>query len=146
MTEDTKKIGDVKNDEDEKNAKVDQPRKRIPLGTRNILTAPKKSGFVRRFVNDKGDRVQRFKEAGYSIVEENIQVGDPKIGKASQLGGSVDVQVGSGQRAILMEIPEKYYNEDKKIAQDKITKVENEIRRNTKNPGPDGLHGQVQLS
>ena len=45
-----------------------------------------------------------------------------------------------------MEIPEKYYNEDKKIAQDKITKVENEIRRNTKNPGPDGLHGQVQLS
>ena len=47
MTEDTKKIGDVKNDEDEKNAKVDQPRKRIPLGTRNILTAPKKSGFVR---------------------------------------------------------------------------------------------------
>jgi len=146
MTEDTKKIGDVKNDEDEKNVKVDQPRKRIPLGTRNILTAPKKSGFVRRFVNDKGDRVQRFKEAGYSIVEENIQVGDPKIGKASQLGGSVDVQVGSGQRAILMEIPEKYYNEDKKIAQDKITKVENEIRRNTKNPGPDGLHGQVQLS
>ena len=146
MIEDTKKIGDVKNDEDEKNAKVDQPRKRIPLGTRNILTAPKKSGFVRRFVNDKGDRVQRFKEAGYSIVEENIQVGDPKIGKASQLGGSVDVQVGSGQRAILMEIPEKYYNEDKKIAQDKITKVENEIRRNTKNPGPDGLHGQVQLS
>ena len=146
MTEDTKKIGDVKNDEDEKNAKVDQPRKRIPLGTRNILTAPKKSGFVRRFVNDKGDRVQRFKEAGYSIVEENIQVGDPKIGKASQLGGSVDVQVGSGQRAILMEIPEKYYNEDKKIAQNKITKVENEIRRNTKDPSPDGLHGRVQLS
>ena len=140
MTEETK------NTKDEKDVKTEQTRKRIPLGTRNILTAPKKSGFVRRFVNDKGDRVQRFKEAGYSIVEENIQVGDPKIGKASQLGGSVDVQVGSGQRAILMEIPEKYYNEDKKIAQDKITKVENEIRRNTKNPGPDGLHGQVQLS
>jgi len=46
-----------------------QTRKRIPLGTRNILTAPKKPGFVRRFVNDKGDRIQSFKDAGWNYLD-----------------------------------------------------------------------------
>jgi len=125
--------------------KKEESRKRIPLGTRNILTAPKRPGFVRRFVNDKGDRIQRFKDAGYSIVEEDVQVGDAKIGKPGQLGSGVSSQ-GDGQRKVLMEIPEKYYNEDQKNAQDKITSIENEIKRNSKTPGADGLHGQVQIS
>ncbi len=126
--------------------KKEQSRKRIPLGTRNVLTAPQKPGFVRRFVNDKKDRIQQFKDAGYSIVEEDIQVGDPKIGKASQSGSGVDVQVGGGQRAILMEIPKKYSEEDQKSGQDKITLMEKEMQRNSKMPGQDGLSGQVQLS
>ena len=132
--------------EEKKEALKEQARKRIPLGTRNVLTAPKKPGFVRRFVNDKRDRIQQFKDAGYSIVEEEIQVGDAKIGKASQLGSNVDVQVGSGQRAVLMEIPEKYYYEDQKAAQNKIKQTEDEMKRNSNTPGNDGLSGQVQLS
>jgi hypothetical protein len=100
---------------------------------------------VRRFVNDKGDRIQRFKDAGYTIVEEDIQVGDPKIGKPGQLGSGVSSQ-GDGIRKVLMEIPEKYYIEDQKKAQDNITSVEKEIRRNSKEPGADGLHGSVNIS
>lgn len=127
--------------------KVEQPRKRIKLGTRNILTAPKRPGYVRRFVNDKGDRIQMFKDAGYSIVDDNnVQVGDPKVGKAGKIGGSVSAPIGGGRRTILMEIPEELYNEDYKEKQDKIDKVESEIQRNSKNPGPDGLHGKVQIS
>jgi len=125
--------------------KDEQPRKRIPLGTRNILTAPKKPGFVRRFVNDKGDRVQQFINAGYSVVKEDIEVGDPQIGKPKQLGSSVSAQ-RDGQRKVLMEIPEQHHKEDYKIAQDKITNTENELRRNLTNPGADGLHGKVQFS
>jgi len=124
----------------------EQPRKRVPLGTRNILTAPKRPGFVRRFVNDKGDRVQAFKDAGYSIVEEKLQVGDAKIGKAEQLGSDVRPHVGGGQMAVLMEIPEEYYNADKKAAQDKITLTENEIRRKPNAQNPDGLSGQISIS
>ena len=123
-----------------------QTRKRIPLGTRNILTAPKKSGFVRRFVNDKGDRVSTFKEAGWAVVDEDIQVGDPKIGKASTTGSLVNPHVGGGQRAVLMELPEEYYAEDKAAAQAKITTVENEIRRNSQTPGSDGLDGKISIS
>lgn len=121
-----------------------QARKRVPLGTRNILTAPKRPGFVRRFVNDKGDRVENFKAAGWNTVDEDIKVGDPKAGKASSMGSLVNPHVGGGQRAVLMEVPEKIYEEDRAESQAKVTKVENEIKRNT--PGKDGLDGKVSIS
>lgn len=123
-----------------------QSRKRIPLGTRNILTAPKKPGFVRRFVNDKGDRIESFKDAGWKAVDEDVQVGDAKIGKASSMGSLVNPSVGGGQRAVLMEIPEKIYKEDKAVSQANITKIENEIKRNSNTPGKDGLDGKVSIS
>ena len=129
-----------------KSSNGQQARKRIPLGTRNILTAPKKSGFVRRFVNDKGDRVESFKDAGWNTVDEDVQVGDSKVGKASSMGSLVNPHVGGGQRAILMEIPEKLYNEDKAASQAAITQVENEIKRTSKTPGKDGLDGNVSIS
>ena len=97
-------------------------------------------------MNNKGDRVQSFKEAGWAVVDEDIQVGDPKIGKASTTGSLVNPHVGGGQRAVLMELPEEYFNEDKAAAQAKITKVENEIKRNSTNPGNDGLDGKVSIS
>ena len=121
-------------------------RKRVPLGTRNILTAPKKPGFVRRFVNDKGDRIESFKDAGWNAVDEDVQVGDPKVGKASSMGSLANPHVGGGQRAVLMEIPEEIYNEDRAASQAKITQVENEIKRNSKTLGKDGLDGNVSIS
>lgn len=123
-----------------------QLRKRIPLGTRNILTAPNKPGFVRRFVNDTGDRIETFKAAGWNVADDVNQVGDEKLGRASMMGSSANPHVGGGQRAVLMEIPEEYYNEDKARAQAEITKVENEIKRNSKTPGKDGLEGSVSIS
>jgi len=122
-----------------------KPRKRVPLGSRNILTAPKKSGFVRRFVNDKGDRIQTFKDAGWTPVEDT-PVGDPKIGRASSMGSMTNPSVGDGQRAVLMEIPEEYYQEDYEAAQAEITAVENEIRRKSKSEASDGLSGEVKIS
>ena len=129
-----------------KHVNKEQSRKRIPLGTRNVLTAPKKNGFVRRFVNDTGDRIDTFKAAGWNVVDNVSQVGDEKIGRALMMGSSANPHVGGGQRAVLMEIPEEYYLEDKARAQAEITQVENEIRRNSKKPGKDGLEGSVSIS
>ena len=131
---------------DSKQVNKEQSRKRIPLGTRNVLTAPKKNGFVRRFVNDTGDRIDTFKAAGWNVVDNVSQVGDEKIGRALMMGSSANPHVGGGQRAVLMEIPEEYYLEDKARAQAEITQVENEIRRNSKKPGKDGLEGNVSIS
>jgi len=124
--------------------RVVQSRKRVPLGSRNILTAQKRPGFVRRFVNDKGDRVQQFKEAGWKAVGADEKVGDDKAGKASSVGSSANPSVGNNQRAVLMEIPDNYYKEDQKAKQDKIDQVEKEIARNK--PGQDGLDGKVSIS
>ena len=123
-----------------------QARKRVPLRTRNILTAPKKPGFVRRFVNDKGDRIQAFKDAGWSVVDTVDQVGDEKVGRATSMGSSANPSVGGGQRAVLMELPEKYYEEDMAAKQAEIDKVEQEIKRNSTTPGHDGLTGKISIS
>lgn len=129
-----------------KDTNGEQPRKRIPLGTRNILTAPKKSGFVRRFVNDTGDRVQAFKDAGWNAVDDGSPVGDHKIGKPTSIGSASNPHVGGGQRAVLMEIPEEIYKADRAESQAKITAVENQIKRNSRGEGKDGLSGSVIIS
>ncbi len=123
----------------------EQPRKRVKLGTRNILSAPKKAGFVRRFVNDIGDRVQIFKEAGWNTVDDVNQVGDPKLGRPTLIGSGANPHVGGGQRAVLMEIPEEFYLADQAEAQAEITKVENEMKRNSKTASKDGLSGSVEI-
>jgi hypothetical protein len=123
----------------------EQPRKRVKLGTRNILSAPKKAGFVRRFVNDTGDRVQMFKEAGWNTVDDVNQVGDPKLGQVSSIGSGANPHVGGGQRAVLMELPEELYSADRAESQASITKVENEMKRNSKAEGKDGLSGSVEI-
>lgn len=131
----------------DKRATGEQPRKRIPLGQRNILTAPKRPGFVRRFVNDEDDRIQRFKDAGWSAVEEtDFTVGDEKIGRASSMGSTANPQIGGGQRAVLMEVPEEIYEEDRAASQAEITAVENQIKRSANQTDQHGLTGKVTIS
>lgn len=122
-----------------------QSRKRIPLGTRNILTAPKRVGFVRRFVNDKGDRVAMFKDAGWETVSNAGEAGDDKLGRATSMGSGTNPHVGSGQRAILMEIPEEIYNQDIAASQAEITQVENQIKRNSASEDHNGLSGKIEI-
>ena len=121
-------------------------RKRVPLGTRNVLTAPKKSGFVRRYVNDEPDRIQMFKDAGYVVVDENLPVGDPKIGQASSLGRITNPSVGGGKKAILMEIKQEYYDEDQAAKVAKIKKIEDEMKRNTRPSSDAENFGKVSIS
>jgi len=118
---------------------------RIPLGTRNVLTAPKKKGYVRRFVNDEPGRIEQFEAAGYAVVKENIEVGDPAIGKGLDPGSAVSLSVGGGTKAVLMEIREDFYKEDQKAKQDKILMAENDMKRQL-NSKQSGTYGGVEIS
>ena len=144
MSQEDKKVVETGTKADIK--RVEQLRKRVPLGTRDVLTAPKNPGFVRRFVNDKGNRVKKFIDAGWNIVSDEGEAGEPKIGRASSMGSGTNPEVGSGQRAVLMEIPEEIYYEDKKASQAKITEVEKEMRRNSSAEGQDGLSGKISIT
>jgi len=123
----------------------EQPRKRIKLGARNVLTAPKRPGFERRFINDVGDRVQTFKDAGWNVVDDGSKVGDDKAGKASPMGSMANPSVGGGQRGVLVEIPEELYKADRAESQAQITKVENEIRRKSKPDASAESYGEVTI-
>jgi len=127
-------------------AKATRPQRpvRIPLGTKNVLTAPKKAGYVRRFVNEDGDRIKQFEAAGYTIVREDIEVGDPKAGKGSKVGSAVNPSVGAGGRAVLMEIKEDWHKEDQKAKQDEILKGERDMKRQL-NSGANGTYGGATI-
>jgi hypothetical protein len=85
--------------------------KRIPLHRQNIIKADTRKGYVRRLVNDTDDRIERFKLAGWSPVE-NEAVGDPHAGDPSSVGSLVTKSVGAGTKAVLMEIPQDLYDND----------------------------------
>ena len=125
-------------------AKKGRPE-RVPLGTRNVLTAPKRPGYVRRFVNDEPGRISQFEAAGYSVVKEDICVGDPKIGKGLQPGSGVSLEVGGGTKSVLMEIREEWFEEDQKAKQDKIKLAESDMKRKL-NTKTEGVYGGVAIT
>ena len=102
---------------------------RIPLHEqrKNLLTVPERKGFVRRFVNDieQGQRVKRFLKAGWRLVEDESQVGDPGVINQNQsLGTGIRKHVGGSTYAVLMEIEKKYYDEDQAAKADKLNRIE----------------------
>lgn len=129
-------------------------RKRIPVGTRQRLTAPKRQGYVRRFVNDEGDRIKRFVDAGWSPVTGEtlnydnpgnpVGIGDPRVGKPAQIGGPISEVVDrTGKKAYLMEIPKEWYDEDMREKMKPLDDFENQMRRK---PTTEGHYGKVDIS
>lgn len=91
-----------------------RPRRASINGTRNILNVSGKDpNFEYRIVNDTGDRIALFEEAGYELVTDSkIKVGDRRLANPTKEGSPVKVSVGGGQQAFLMRIPKEFYAED----------------------------------
>ena len=120
-----------------------KPRKRVPLGRRNILNYPKRPGYERRVVNDLDDRVLTFQQAGWEPVkQEDLIDQDARIG-ASRMGLTARKPVGGGVHGVLMEIPEEWYKEDQQAKQGEIKRLEDDMRRNR--GGVDGAYGSIDI-
>lgn len=122
--------------------------KRTPLGMRNVLAAEQRTGYVRRWVNDTEDRLERAQAAGYAPVLKPADAADPRAGSGSQIGSPVAKSVGGGVRAVLMEIPKEFYDEDKAAKNARIDRTEQGLSRQ---PGIKGhqygsVYGKVQVS
>lgn len=105
-------------------SKAQNRPKRTPLNKRDILTTDQRTGYVRRWVNDEPGRIEMFKEAGYAIVDSPTKVGDKRAGDASNLTSVVRKPVGGGQEAVLMEIKQEWYDEDREEAEQEMRKKE----------------------
>lgn len=93
--------------------------KRVPIHEqRNQLTTTHKEGFVRRWVNDIPNRIDKFLRAGYAVVtDKNVIVGDDNSNMALGTGARKNVgrtRHGDGTQAVLMEIPKELYDEDQR--------------------------------
>ncbi len=111
-----------------------QRTQRTPLANRSVLGIKgKEPGYVYRIVNDTGDRVASFQERGYEIVtDSSITIGDRRVGKASADGSPVQVAVGNGIDGYLMRIKEEYYKEDQAYKEQKLSELEQSMRKEAK--------------
>lgn len=100
--------------------------KRTPINKRDILSVKgKEPGYHYRIVNDTGDRVQSFMEAGYEMVEaKNVVIGDKRINNSAPEGSKAQVSVGGGQKAFLMRIKQEWYDEDQATKQQEVNQLE----------------------
>ena len=130
----------------EKEAIAKAPRgrpQRTPIGKRNVLTVNGKDpNYVYRIVNDSGDRVQEFLDAGYEMVESNsVRVGDKRVNQATAEGTVSQISVGQGQKAFVMRIKKEWYEEDQKAKQTHVDQLESTI----KEKALDGTYGELRI-
>lgn len=117
---------------------------RTPVGTRNILTvAGKEPGYVYRVINDSGDRVQEFMDAGYELVDaSSVRVGDKRVNTAKAEGSKAQLSVGQGQKAYVVRIKQEWYDEDQAAKQAHVNRLEEA----TKAKALDGTYGKLEIS
>ena len=117
---------------------------RVPVGTRNVLTvAGKDASYEYRVINDSGDRVQEFLDAGYELVEkDSVRVGDKRVNSASAEGSVSQISVGQGQKAFVVRIKKEWYEEDQAAKQTKVNALED----STKAKALDGTYGKLEIS
>jgi hypothetical protein len=85
-----------------------------------------------RFVNDKDGRVDMFQNNGWEVVTD-VQIGSRRANVASELGSAASINVGLGDRAVLMAIPKEWYEEDQKAKQVVVDGTEQTIKENALN-------------
>lgn len=128
----------------------EKPKKRIPIGQRNVLTFRKEdldSNKVYRVVNDEPGRIRMFRDAGWNVTvrRDGLEIGDPDVGAGSQLGSLVTKTVGKEQIGYLMEIPKEYYEEDQEAKAKNIRQHESALKMEKKEPDTKGQYGSVKI-
>lgn len=111
------------------NRTTDRPNRTPVSGYRNVMTySNKEPGYVYRFVNDLEGRIQIFLNAGYELVPTGEgQVGDKRVGTATDMGSVVSRPAGGGITAYLMRIKQEWYDEDQQKKLNHIRQLEQEM-------------------
>lgn len=116
----------------ERRRKRFEERNRLGMLPNQKLACPRREGYVRRWANDDGTRIEELLDKGYTHVLENVD-GDSGIRSTDQ--GTRKSQVvgkkadGSPLTAYLMEQEESLYEEDQQAKDEAISRKEEQIRR-----------------
>lgn len=103
----------------------------------------KEPGYIYRIVNDVDDRVESFKDAGYTVVDDkDVNVGTKRVDRAATEGSVKRISVGNGIKGVLMRQREDFYREDQ---EDKEARIR-ELERASKKEALDGNYGNLKTS
>ena len=121
-------------------------KKRVPLGVPRLkMAVSDRLGFKRRWVNDKGNRINEALEGGYSLVpRDGAEYTEEDVNNRNDsLNNAMSKPVNSGEsKAYLMEIPTALYNADQKVKADNINETEDGLRRGADTHGQPGSDGR----
>ncbi len=125
-------------------SRASRPR-RIPVGQGDRLKFSQREGYYRRVVNDVGDRIQRFLDAGYEFVYGN-ETGSQQQGASdpTKMSSRVSKHVGGGVMAYLMEQPIEYRKEDMAAKDRRVDESEAAMRKSAVNAV--GRYGKVNIN
>lgn len=136
------------NDSNTAEVEAKSKTRRVPLSTPRDLLACKglPSNLHARWVNDVGDRIQRFLDAGYTFyTDKRLQVGDRTVNPDRQLGTVISKNVNpnsTGSVAYLMVIDQKLYEDDQQLK----FKETDDLEETIKNPSKEGQYGKTDIS
>ncbi len=86
------------------------------------LDYPKRPGWHQCWVNDQPGNIQRYRELGY-----DFRIDPVTKERISRVAGTAEG--GGGLLTFLMEIPLEIYNEDRKVLEAEMNKIDAQIRR-----------------
>jgi hypothetical protein len=142
----------VNNEEIKERVQLIRTRKRIPLSEqRRLMGFNQKEGFTYRMVNDTFDRISKFEQAGWTIVDKtgdeiqpDLRMQDPTWNQKA-----VSQPLGGGLIGYMMCIPTELYKEDLKRQQQLIDETESSFKsskriRDEKNASYEA-YGEVKI-
>ena len=121
---------------------------RVPIGANrditNVHDTP--NGYIDRWVNDDGDRVNKFKQAGYEMVD-SAKIGSSNVDGSHAENGVVSKDMGKDVTAYLMRQKLDYYEEDQAEKQKIVDGTEDSMRRKKveAKDSTDGNYGEVKI-
>jgi hypothetical protein len=121
--------------------KVNSRKKRVPLGVpRARLAVNERDGYVRRWINDRDDRISRAQQGGYNFVKaSDAEFVDSDICNSDAVCKVVN---SDGTKAYLMEISKEYYEEDRLEKKKAIDLTEEALKVGVDNHGAPGRDGR----
>ena len=121
---------------------------RVPIGSNRDITTVHDTpdGYVDRWVNDIPGRIDKFKAAGYELVE-TAEMGSQSVDGSHDENGTVTKDMGRGQTAYLMRQRQEYYDEDQASKQNYVNRTEESMRKEKveKHNSKDGTYGEVKI-
>jgi hypothetical protein len=120
----------VKRDEPVRAARVPVSSSRAPLEVKGF----DHKNFYGRWVADIDERIQTFLDGGYEFTKKSDihKAGERTVDSSSGLDSRVSKPGGRGATLYLMQLPRKFYEEDRKAKDAAIDQTEEGLKKTSK--------------